>query len=64
MVVGITAREQLAERQPTLTLIWVFSAHAAVASVVSWSRRWVYLVRPALPKFFTCITLGRTDLSK
>lgn len=32
--------------------------------VVSWSTRWVYLVLPALPKSFTCITFGSTVLSK
>ena len=31
---------------------------------VSWSIRCVYFVRPAIPKFFTCITLGKIVLSK
>ena len=35
-----------------------------ITSVVSWSTRWVYLVRPARPKFLTCITFGSTVLSK
>ena len=36
---------------------------AASIWVVSWSTRWVYLVRPDRPKFLTCITLGNTVLS-
>ena len=31
--------------------------------VVSWSTRWVYLVRPDRPKFLTCMTFGSTVLS-
>jgi hypothetical protein len=31
--------------------------------VVSWSTKWVYFVRPRLPKFFTCITCGRRETS-
>ena len=36
-----------------LMLRAVLSAHAASNCVVSWSTRWVYLVRPDRPKFFT-----------
>jgi len=29
---------------------------------VSWSCRWVYLVRDANPKFLTCMTFGSSSL--
>lgn len=55
---------------PAAWLLWNFrfwavsDIHGESNCVVSWSTRWVYLVRPLRPKFFTCITFGRMVLSK
>lgn len=55
---------------PAAWLVWnlrfwaVSDIHGESNCVVSWSTRWVYLVRPLRPKFFTCITFGRMVLSK
>ena len=55
---------------PPACWVWNFKlfvlsiCHGESNDVVSWSTKCVYLVLPDLPKFFTCMALGKIVLSK